>query len=96
MAVKLVPDGYHTLTPYLIMRGADKTVEFLKKAFDAEVSFEHAGLGASETRRVGVDDLTRVDREREGEGEEREGRLHAVHEDLRDVEVQERERREAR
>ena len=40
MAVKPVPDGYHTLTPYLVMRGADETVEFLEKAFGAELSFE--------------------------------------------------------
>ena len=40
MAVKPVPEGYHTLTPYLVVRGADKTIEFLKKAFGAEVPFE--------------------------------------------------------
>jgi uncharacterized glyoxalase superfamily protein PhnB len=39
MAVKAIPEGYHTVTPYLIARGADKIVEFLKKAFDAELSF---------------------------------------------------------
>jgi uncharacterized glyoxalase superfamily protein PhnB len=36
MAVKPIPDGYHTVTPYLKVRGADKLVEFLKQAFDAE------------------------------------------------------------
>jgi PhnB protein len=40
MAAKPIPDGYHTATPYLVVRGADKTVEFLKKAFGAELSFE--------------------------------------------------------
>jgi hypothetical protein len=40
MAVKPIPEGYHTLTPYLVVRGADKTIEFLKKAFGAELSFE--------------------------------------------------------
>lgn len=40
MAVKPIPDGYHTVTPYLVVRGAAKTVEFLKKAFGAEPSFE--------------------------------------------------------
>ena len=40
MAVKPIPEGYHTLTPYLVVRGADRTIEFLKKAFGAELSFE--------------------------------------------------------
>jgi len=40
MAVKPIPKGYHTLTPYLVVRGADRTIEFLKKAFGAELSFE--------------------------------------------------------
>jgi PhnB protein len=29
---KPIPDGYHTVTPYLVVRGAAKTIEFLKKA----------------------------------------------------------------
>jgi uncharacterized glyoxalase superfamily protein PhnB len=37
MAVKAIPDGYHTLTPYLVVRGAAKTIEFVKKAFGAEL-----------------------------------------------------------
>jgi uncharacterized glyoxalase superfamily protein PhnB len=37
MAVKPVPEGYHTVTPYLVVRGAARTIEFLKKAFGAEV-----------------------------------------------------------
>ena len=36
MAAKPIPDGYHTVTPYLVVRGAAKTIEFLKKAFGAE------------------------------------------------------------
>ncbi|MPZ56350.1 MAG: VOC family protein [Rhizobiales bacterium] len=40
MAVKAIPEGYHTVTPYLIVRGADKTVDFLKKAFGAEYAFD--------------------------------------------------------
>jgi uncharacterized glyoxalase superfamily protein PhnB len=37
MAVKPIPDGYHTVTPYLVVRGAAKTIEFAKKAFGAEM-----------------------------------------------------------
>jgi hypothetical protein len=31
MAAKPVPDGYHTVTPYLTVRGAPKVVEFLEQ-----------------------------------------------------------------
>lgn len=36
MAVKPIPDGYHTLTPVLTVQGAAKLIEFLKQAFDAQ------------------------------------------------------------
>ena len=35
MAVKPIPDGYHSVTPYLIVRGAAQAIEFYKKAFGA-------------------------------------------------------------
>ena len=35
MAVKYIPDGYHTATPYLIIKGAAKALDFYKKAFGA-------------------------------------------------------------
>ena len=37
--VKPVPDGYHTATPYLIVRGASKALEFYRDAFGAEEIF---------------------------------------------------------
>ncbi len=36
MSVKPIPDGYHTLTPYLTVRDAMKAIEFYKRAFGAE------------------------------------------------------------
>ena len=42
MAVKPIPDGYHTVTPYLIVPGAAKLIDFLKQAFDARESFRMA------------------------------------------------------
>jgi uncharacterized glyoxalase superfamily protein PhnB len=36
MAVKPIPDGYHTLTPYLTVRNAAKAIEFYKQAFGAQ------------------------------------------------------------
>ena len=35
MAVKPIPAGYHTATPYFIVGNAAKAIEFYKKAFGA-------------------------------------------------------------
>ena len=35
MSVKPIPDGYHTATPYLIIKGAAEAIEFYKRAFNA-------------------------------------------------------------
>jgi len=37
MSVKPVPEGYHTLTPFLTVRDAARAIEFYKQAFGAEV-----------------------------------------------------------
>ena len=37
MAVKAIPDGYHTITPYVVVEGAAKFIEFLAQAFGAKV-----------------------------------------------------------
>jgi PhnB protein len=34
-SVKPIPDGYHSVTPYLIIQGAAKALDFYKKAFAA-------------------------------------------------------------
>jgi uncharacterized glyoxalase superfamily protein PhnB len=36
MAVKPIPDGYHTLTPFLTCRDAARAIEFYKQAFGAK------------------------------------------------------------
>ena len=36
MAVKAVPDGYHSITPYLVCKGAAKAIEFYTRAFGAK------------------------------------------------------------
>jgi PhnB protein len=33
--VNKIPEGYHTVTPYLVMAHADKAIEFYKEAFGA-------------------------------------------------------------
>src|SRR5438067_3993602 len=35
MKTKYIPDGYHTATPYLIVTGAARALEFYKQAFGA-------------------------------------------------------------
>jgi PhnB protein len=35
MAVKAIPDGYHNVTPYLIIRGAAKAIDYYKEVFGA-------------------------------------------------------------
>jgi PhnB protein len=35
MAVHHIPEGYHTATPYLIVKGAAQAIEFYKQAFGA-------------------------------------------------------------
>jgi uncharacterized glyoxalase superfamily protein PhnB len=41
MAVKPVPEGYRTATPYLIVKDAAKLLDFVKSAFNAKVTDEH-------------------------------------------------------
>ena len=36
MPVKPIPDGYHSITPYLAVEGAARLRDFLKQAFGAE------------------------------------------------------------
>jgi PhnB protein len=42
MAVKAIPDGYHSATPYLIVNGAADAIEFYKRAFGAIELFRMA------------------------------------------------------
>jgi len=34
--VKPIPDEYHTVTPYLVVKGAAKLIDFMKEAFGAQ------------------------------------------------------------
>lgn len=43
--MKAIPEGYHTVTPYLIIKGCAEALEFYKRAF-----------GAQETMRMGSPD----------------------------------------
>ena len=41
-AVKAIPDGYHSVTPYLCIKGAAAAIDFYKKAFGAVELFRMA------------------------------------------------------
>jgi PhnB protein len=45
MPVKPVPEGYHTVTPYLALKEAAKAIEFYKKAFGAKELMRFPGPG---------------------------------------------------
>ncbi len=54
MAVKPIPEGYHTVTPYLTVDDPAPVIEFLKKAFDAQESFamrdDQGNIGHAEVK----------------------------------------------
>jgi PhnB protein len=45
MAVKPIPEGYHSVTPYLIVRGGTEAIDFYKKAFGAVELFRMPAPG---------------------------------------------------
>jgi PhnB protein len=47
MAVKAIPDGYHSVTPYLIIKGADRAIDFYKKVFGAAQRMRMDGPNAT-------------------------------------------------
>lgn len=47
MSVKPIPDGYHTATSYIIVKGAAAALDFYQKAFNAEEIMRFEGPGGS-------------------------------------------------
>ncbi len=45
MAPRPIPEGYHTATPYLIVKGAAEALEYYKKAFGARETMRFAAPG---------------------------------------------------
>jgi PhnB protein len=41
--VKPIPDGFHSVTPYLTLRNASQAIEFYKRAFGAQERFSMPG-----------------------------------------------------
>lgn len=52
MPVKPVPDGYHAITPYLVVKGGARAIEFYARAFGARELFRmprpDGGIGHAE------------------------------------------------
>jgi PhnB protein len=52
--VRPIPEGYHTVTPWIISRNAARLIEFLKEAFGAEelgrFTMEDGSIGHAEVR----------------------------------------------
>lgn len=45
MSVKPIPDGYHAITPYLIVKGATQAIDFYKSVFGATEIMRMPGPG---------------------------------------------------
>lgn len=45
MAVKPIPDGFHSVTPFLNVKGAAELIKFLENAFGAEEVMRMPGAG---------------------------------------------------
>ena len=56
--VKPIPDGFHTITPYLVVKGATDAIDFYKRAFGAEQlsisSCDKTGLVMNAQLRIGT------------------------------------------
>lgn len=46
-AVTPIPEGFHTVTPHLVIKGAAQAIEFYKRAFGAEELFRMNGPGGA-------------------------------------------------
>jgi PhnB protein len=70
MAVKAIPEGYHAVTPYLIVDGAARAIEFYTRAFGARELFRmgapgekvgHAELQVGDSRIMLADEFPEMD-----------------------------------
>jgi PhnB protein len=66
--IKSIPDGYHTVTPYLVVQGAAVLIEFLKQAFEAvEIRFTLHPEGSIMNAEVRIGDSVVMVSEARGE-----------------------------
>src|SRR5258708_18254362 len=55
-AVKPIREGFHTITPYLIVQGAAELIDFVKEAFDAEELYRGTGTAGGIHAEVKIGD----------------------------------------
>jgi PhnB protein len=69
MPVKPIPDGYHSVTPYLVVKGAARAIEFYGRAFGAVELFRmaqgdgrigHAELRVGDSRVMLADEFPEI------------------------------------
>lgn len=70
MAVKPIPDGFHTITPYICVNGAAKAIAFYQEAFGAQEIFRmeqpdgkigHAEIQIGDSRLMLADEFPEMD-----------------------------------
>ena len=85
MAVKPIPEGYHTVTSYLVVDGAEKTLEFTKQAFGAQERFRmdnpDGTIGHAEVQ-IGDSVVMMADASHSDQGRHMPGVLHLYVEDM--------------
>lgn len=85
MAVKPIPEGYHTVTPYLAVDGATQVLEFVKQAFGAEELFRmdtpDGKIGHAEVR-IGDSPVMLADAPTSDQGQAMPGMIHLYVDDV--------------
>ena len=61
MAVKPIPDGYHSVTPYLILDDATRALDFYKKALSATERDSSRSMPSSSPQRTSAETLSRAE-----------------------------------
>ena len=56
VAVKPIPEGYHSITPFLTVRYADQAIDFYRRAFGAEETGPDARPGWKDRDARGTQD----------------------------------------
>ena len=82
MAAKAIPDGYHSVTPYLIVKGAAQLIDFVKEAFGAEETFRMPGGGGIMHAEVRIGDSVVMMSDAGGEYGPMPAMLHVYVEDV--------------
>ena len=67
--VRPIPEGYHAITPYLVVKGAARAIDFYKKVFGAREKFRMHGPGGTVAHAELVDADDRLIGQRRGIGE---------------------------